>query len=105
MDLARKHAWVPGSMHKNGKAHAVSLNKIACAVLRKHPTRVFTFKGEPISFRRARRPGGALERAGIEDFRWHDLRHTRLRGSTRSVATFLATFWLRCQIKEKARMS
>lgn len=84
VDLERRHAWIAGSKHKNGKAHAVPLNEIACAVLRKqidkHPTTVFTFKGEPITrspSRRAPKPGGRRwKRAGIEDFRWHDLRHT-----------------------------
>jgi integrase len=46
VDLERKHAWVPGSQHKNGKPHSVPLNEMALVVLRKqlgrHPTRVFT---------------------------------------------------------------
>jgi integrase len=81
VDLERRHAWIPGPKHKNRKAHAVPLNEIACAVLRKqigkHPTRVFTFKGEPITFQTSTKAWTlALKRAGIEDFRWHDLRHT-----------------------------
>ncbi len=81
VDLERKHAWIPGSKHKNGKAHAVPLNEIACAVLHKqlgkHPVRVFTFRGEPITFQASTKAWtAALKRAGIEDFRWHDLRHT-----------------------------
>jgi integrase len=81
VDLERKHAWIPGSKHKNGKAHAVPLNEIACAVLQKqlgkHPVRVFTFRGEPITFQASTKAWtAALKRAGIEDFRWHDLRHT-----------------------------
>jgi len=80
VDLALKHAWIPGSKHKNGKPHSVPLNETALAVLRrqigKHPTRVFTFRGEPIAQVNTKAWTGALKRAGIEDFRWHDLRHT-----------------------------
>ena len=80
VDLERRHAWIPGSKHKNGKAHAVPLNELACAVLRKqigkHPVRVFTFRGEPIVQVNTKAWTAALKRAGIEDFRWHDLRHT-----------------------------
>jgi integrase len=80
VDLDRRHAWIPGSQHKNGKPHSVPLNETALAVLRKqigkHPTRVFTFRGQPISQVNTKAWTAALERAGIQDFRWHDLRHT-----------------------------
>lgn len=80
VDLDRGHAWIPASQHKNGHAHAVPLNATALAVLRrqvgKHPVRVFTFRGRPVGQVNTRAWTQALERAGIEDFRWHDLRHT-----------------------------
>jgi integrase len=80
VDLERKHSWIPGSKHKNGKPHSVPLNEMALSVLRKqigkHPTRVFTFHGEPISQVNTKAWTKALQRAGIENFRWHDLRHT-----------------------------
>jgi len=80
VDLERRHAWIPGSQHKNGRPHAVPLNATAVAVLRrqegKHATRVFTFRGRPIGAVSTRAWTQALKRAGIEDFRWHDLRHT-----------------------------
>ncbi len=80
VDLARRHAWIPGSQHKNGKPHSVPLNDAAMAVLQRqvgrHPTRVFTYQGAPVKQVNTKAWTAALERAGIEDFRWHDLRHT-----------------------------
>ena len=80
VDLDRQHAWIPGSKHKNGKPHSAPLNEMAMAVVRKqigrHPTRVFTYRGEPVGQVNTKAWKAALERAGIDDFRWHDLRHT-----------------------------
>lgn len=80
VDLARQHAWIPGSKHKNGRPHSVPLNQTAMAVLRKqlgkHPARVFTYQGPPVGQLYTKAWSAALLRAGIEDFRWHDLRHT-----------------------------
>ena len=51
----------------------------AMAVLReesrKHPLRVFTFKGRPLGQANPRDWRNALKRAGIKNFGWHDLRH------------------------------
>ena len=80
VSMDRQHAWIPGDKHKNGKAHSVPLNEMALAVLRKQlgkrPSRVFTFRGEPIGQVNTKAWTAALERAGIKDFKWHDLRHT-----------------------------
>jgi integrase len=67
-------------MTKNSQALAVPLNDEALFVIReqrfKNELYVFTYKGERIA--RANNTGwrNALKSAGIEDFRWHDLRHT-----------------------------
>lgn len=80
VDLDRRHAWIPGNNHKNGKPHSVPLNELAPTVLRKkigkHPTRVFTFRGEPICQVNSKAWTSAVKRAGINDFKWHDLRNT-----------------------------
>lgn len=80
VNLELRHAWVKGINSKNKSAIAIPLNDAAIAILQrqkgKHPTRVFTYKGEPFTAANTKAWKSALERAGIEDFRWHDLRHT-----------------------------
>ena len=65
---------------KAWKAIAVPLNAEAVLIVRKrlgkHATYVFSFKGKPIVQVSTKAWYAALENAGIEDFRWHDLRHT-----------------------------
>ncbi len=62
------------------KEHFVPLDSIALAVLfrqsGKHSSRVFTYKGRSISWANTSAWRNALKRAGIDNFRWHDLRHT-----------------------------
>ncbi|MBX9915856.1 MAG: site-specific integrase [Nitrosomonas sp.] len=80
VDLERKAAWVHPDQAKARKAIHVPLNSIALAVLfrqsAKHPSRVFTYKGRSISWANTSAWRNALKRAGIDNFRWHDLRHT-----------------------------
>ncbi len=82
--------WINAAQSKNRTAINVPLNREALAVLQrqlgKHPVRVFTYAGKPIANANTLAWRSALKRAGIEDFRWHDLRHTwaswhRMRGT------------------------
>ena len=80
VDLDRRVAWIHPDQLKNRKPMAVPLNAEAVLVLRsqigQHPVRVFTFKGQPVNKANNHAWRKALIRAGIKDFRWHDLRHT-----------------------------
>lgn len=80
VDLARRCAWIHPDQAKARKAIAVPLTAGAVAVLRqqigKHETHVFSYRGKPIQQVNTKAWRGALKRVGIEDFRWHDLRHT-----------------------------
>ena len=80
VNLDLKHAWVKGNESKNRKPIAIPLNNVAIEVLQQqlgnHPDRVFTYLGRPFVAANTKAWKSALKRAEIEDFRWHDLRHT-----------------------------
>jgi len=80
LDLSRSVAWIHPDQAKARKAIAVPLNAEATGILLKqigkHATHVFSFRGKPITQVSTKAWYGALERTGIQDFRWHDLRHT-----------------------------
>lgn len=80
VDLTRKCAWIHADQAKAGKAIPVPLNADAIAVIRrqigKHDQYIFTYKSRTVEKANTKAWRKALERAGIEDFRWHDLRHT-----------------------------
>ena len=80
IDLARRVAWITGDETKNAKSLAVPLNEEAMSVLRsqrsKHTEFVFTYQGRPIKRANTSAWRKALHRAGIKNFRFHDLRHT-----------------------------
>jgi integrase len=79
INLKQKIAWVSALNAKAGKPIGVPLNDDAMTVLmrqkNKHGTFVFTYQGNPIRYPRVSWDN-ALKRAGIENFKWHDLRHT-----------------------------
>jgi integrase len=79
VDFERRVAWLDPGTTKSGHGRGVPLNNDAVLALRKvhgtHPMWCFTYQGKPMqevgsAYERA------LQRAGIEDFRFHDLRHT-----------------------------
>jgi len=80
VDMQRRCAWILADQAKAGKAIAVPLNDDAFDVIKaqvgKHDERVFTYKGNVVNDGNTKSFRKALKRACIEDFRWHDLRHT-----------------------------
>lgn len=80
VNLDAGHAWVGAAQSKNRKPISVPLNATALQVLSrqlgKHPERVFTYRGRPLAWANTLAWRSALKRAGIENFRWHDLRHS-----------------------------
>lgn len=80
IDMQSKHAVIHPDKNKTKKYLGVPLNDDAIEVIKgqigKHDKYVFVYNGKPVTqcsrgaFRKA------LQRAGIENFRWHDLRHT-----------------------------
>jgi integrase len=80
VNLERRQFWVPAIQAKARKGIFVQLNDKAVAVIRRqlfqHPTHVFTYKGEVVKRPNGRAWRQAVDRAGLKDFHWHDLRHT-----------------------------
>ncbi len=80
LDMQRRCAWIHANQAKANKAIAVPLNESALEVIRsqigKHHDYVFTYKGNKIIDANGKAWRKALIRAGVENFRWHDLRHT-----------------------------
>jgi integrase len=80
VDMDRRVAWVTGTDSKSKRAFSVPLNDTALRILSwrrsRHPTHVFEYKGKIITRCSNSAWNKAKLRAGIDDFRWHDLRHT-----------------------------
>lgn len=80
IDFRRRIIFLDADLTKNGSVLAVSLNDDAMRILAArrgaHPSYVFTYRGKKIVQVSTAAWYKALRRAGIQDFRWHDLRHT-----------------------------
>jgi len=80
IDMQQKIAWIHADQAKSGKTIRVPLNQDAIDVLMgqfgKHQRRVFTYRGKPIAKVGTKLWRKALEKADIENFTWHGLRHT-----------------------------
>lgn len=80
VDLERRAVWILPHEAKGRRGISVPLTAEAAQVVQgqqgKHSEFVFTFRGEPVKSVNNSAWRRALKRAGIEGFRWHDLRHT-----------------------------
>jgi integrase len=80
VDLKQHMAWIHPEQAKARKAIGVPLNAEALSVLRgclgKHERYVFTWKGKPMIQVSTKSWRVAVQKAGLDNFRWHDLRHT-----------------------------
>ena len=81
IDMTRKVATFPKQVMKNGRPFSCSLNETACAIIQKwmgqHDEFVFVrLDGEPINGIPSTTWKAALAKVGLENVRWHDLRHT-----------------------------
>ncbi|WP_418251432.1 tyrosine-type recombinase/integrase [Granulosicoccus antarcticus] len=80
ISLERQLAWIHAEDSKNSKALTVPLNRGAMSVLARragiNEVYAFTFHDQPLHRTSTKAWTNALNRAGITDFRWHDLRHT-----------------------------
>ena len=85
VDLARKMAWVHPDEAKANHAIPVPLSDTAVRIILRqrmsdrdpgYADSIFVYQGKPVFQTSTRAWKKALARAGIENFRWHDLRHT-----------------------------
>lgn len=80
IDMQRQVAWIYSDQAKGKRDFAVPLNEDALSALRQqigqHDRHVFTYAGKPMIRPDKETWRRACEKAGISDFRWHDLRHT-----------------------------
>jgi integrase len=80
VDVLHRLAWVEAQDAKANKPIAVPLNQDAIDVLMdqtgRHDDWVFPYEGAPVSNCSNSAWYAAIKRAGVPNFRWHDLRHT-----------------------------
>lgn len=81
VDLQRRQIILSGRVMKNGKVHSIPLSDTAMSAIRsqlgKSDEYVFVRPcGKRFNGVMTRLWGRACKEAGLEDFKWHDLRHT-----------------------------
>jgi integrase len=80
VDLVNKVIVIDGDKMKNGQTFGLPLPQAAVDIITrqigKHHEAVFTFRGKPVKCISNDTWKACIKRAGIEDFRWHDMRHT-----------------------------
>lgn len=82
VDMQRKIAWIHADQAKAGKPIGVPLNSRVLDVLnrRKGKHKIFVFvserTGKPLEGICSKTWKTSLRKAGIDNFRWHDIRHT-----------------------------
>jgi integrase len=80
VNLDKAMAWIVPEDSKSGEPVPMPLNATAREVLARcrgnHAEFVFTYEGNPIANVNTQAWVKALRRAGLEGFRWHDIRHT-----------------------------
>ncbi len=80
VDWEHRIAVIPAHMSKTRNALTAPLNADALAVLQRwkgrHEQFVFTYQRKPVWQVNTKAWRKAVKQAGLEDFRWHDLRHT-----------------------------
>ena len=91
VDLKRRTAWLDQT--KNGTPRGVPLNRDAVNAEReKHPVFCFTYRGEPIAWEMTNSAWHtACEKAGISDFRFHDLGTRGRRGTAKPVRAAMSS--------------
>lgn len=81
IDMQTKRCWIPAGEFKQGRDFGFPLNDRAIEILKdqigNHSTHVFiSSKGDPYKVLGTDSWRRACKKAGITNFRWHDLRHT-----------------------------
>jgi integrase len=80
VSMERRTLWIDAADFKSGKTHSIPLSNDAMTILRGqvgvHHAWVFPYNDHAVDKVSTRAWHSALKRAGISDFRWHDLRHT-----------------------------